>query len=480
MEVTIRKMKFSDIDLKIKWINNKENNKFLHYDLPLEKSKTEKWYEKNKDNKQRFDGVIVCDDMPVGLIGLLSISNDSAEYYITMGESVYKRKGIAKKASKLLIDKAFFEYNLNKIYLYTETENISAQKLFEKLGFVKNSIEEGMVLNHGIPVNRFYYELLKKDYVKEKNKLFETPIYLLEDSDNKIFIKRDDLIPFSFGGNKARKGMLFFEEILKGKYNYIITYGSSSSNHCRVIANLAASKKIPCIIISPNEIDKETTNKKMMKIFDARIINTDVKNVKETIERTLETLKNEGFNPYFIQGGGHGNIGTRAYVDAYQEIHDYQDKKNIHFDYIFHASGTGTTQAGLVCGKILNNDDTSIIGMSIARKLQYSREIIISSIKDYMNFINISVDDEEIKKNTIFIDTYIDDGYGKANKNVIRIIKDTLIKYGIPLDTTYTGKAFYGMKEYLSKNDIKNKNVLFIHTGGTPLFFNDLEKFGKD
>ena len=118
--------------------------------------------------------------------------------------------------------------------------------------------------------------------------------------------------------------------------------------------------------------------------------------------------------------------------------------------------------------------------MSIARKLPYGRDIIINSIKDYMNFINISVDDEEIKKNTIFVDNYIDDGYGKANKNVIRIIKDTLIKYGIPLDTTYTGKAFYGMKEYLSKNDIKNKNVLFIHTGGTPLFFNDLEKIGKD
>jgi D-cysteine desulfhydrase len=32
------------------------------------------------------------------------------------------------------------------------------------------------------------------------------------------------------------------------------------------------------------------------------------------------------------------------------------------------------------------------------------------------------------------------------------------------------------MKEYIKKNDIKGKNILFIHTGGTPLFFDDLEE----
>ncbi len=56
------------------------------------------------------------------------------------------------------------------------------------------------------------------------------------------------------------------------------------------------------------------------------------------------------------------------------------------------------------------------------------------------------------------------------------MIKEVLLYYGLPLDSTYTGKAFYGMKEYLTKNNIKDKKILFIHTGGTPLFFNDLEE----
>ena len=48
-------------------------------------------------------------------------------------------------------------------------------------------------------------------------------------------------------------------------------------------------------------------------------------------------------------------------------------------------------------------------------------------------------------------------------------------KEGIPLDLVYTGKAFYGMEKYLEKENIKGKNILFLHTGGTPLFFNTIK-----
>lgn len=45
------------------------------------------------------------------------------------------------------------------------------------------------------------------------------------------------------------------------------------------------------------------------------------------------------------------------------------------------------------------------------------------------------------------------------------------------MDTTYTGKAYWGMKEHIKKYQITEKNILFIHTGGTPLFFDDLGKY---
>ena len=51
-----------------------------------------------------------------------------------------------------------------------------------------------------------------------------TPIQFLDtEQENALYIKRDDLIPYSFGGNKARKACLFFEEIDKGAYDCVVT-----------------------------------------------------------------------------------------------------------------------------------------------------------------------------------------------------------------------------------------------------------------
>ena len=59
-------------------------------------------------------------------------------------------------------------------------------------------------------------------------------------------------------------------------------------------------------------------------------------------------------------------------------------------------------------------------------------------------------------------------------------IKQVFIETGIPLDSTYTGKAYFGMSNYLYSNSIDDKKVLFLHTGGTPLFFDDIMKMYKD
>lgn len=302
-----------------------------------------------------------------------------------------------------------------------------------------------------------------------------TPVQILgEECGNLIYVKRDDLIPYSFGGNKARKGSLFFKEIDKGGYDCVVTYGSSHSNHCRIISNMAAERQIPCIIIGPEEVSDTTFNSRFMQLFGAKVITVPVDRVHDTIEKILENLKLEGKNPYFIPGGGHGNIGTEAYVQCYEEIRHYEDATGIKFDYIFFASGTGTTQAGLVCGQIKHKDECKIVGISIARKNPRGRNVIIDSIKEYMP----DAEEREVQDKTIFLDDYIGDGYGQDTSDIEHTIKDAMINYGIPLDSTYTGKAFAGMLQYIKEHALKHKNILFIHTGGTPLFFDDLTRMG--
>lgn len=199
--------------------------------------------------------------------------------------------------------------------------------------------------------------------------ILPTPIVDLgEYKGNHLYIKREDLIPFSFGGNKARKARLFFQEIDDGDYDCVVTYGSGSSNHCRVVANECCKRGISCHIISPEAESEQTFNSQMMVLFGAEIIKVPVSNVHATIECKIDELKAVGKRPYFIEGGGHGNIGTEAYVQCYKEIKVFERKEGVTFDYIFFASGTGTTQAGLVCGQLLDGDEKRIVGISIARK----------------------------------------------------------------------------------------------------------------
>lgn len=85
VKVTIRQFERTDTPKKVEWINNPENNRFLHYDIPICVEKTEKWFDSHIGEETRYDAVIEVDGTPVGTIGLLCIDrkNSKAEYYST-------------------------------------------------------------------------------------------------------------------------------------------------------------------------------------------------------------------------------------------------------------------------------------------------------------------------------------------------------------------------------------------------------------
>lgn len=314
-----------------------------------------------------------------------------------------------------------------------------------------------------------------KEIALFEQQLPATPIEPLngEYGSNHCFIKRDDLLPFSFGGNKVRKAAEFYKEIRENDADVVMTYGSNSSNHCRITANMASAMGIACHIISPEENREILYNTRMVEQFGGTIETCPVSMVAETIENRKKAYIEEGRKPYFITGGGHGNPGTRAYVKAYQEIISYEKENGISFDYIFHASGTGTTQAGLVCGKLLYGGRGRIVGISIARENERGRQVVKDSIKEYLGE---QFDDLYTEEDLIFTDAYRLGGYGKYDDAVKRTIQDVMNFEGIPMDSTYVGKAFHGICRYLEEQQIKDKNILFIHTGGTPLYFDYLNR----
>ena len=251
--------------------------------------------------------------------------------------------------------------------------------------------------------------------------------------------------------------------------DFFVSYGSRKSNLNRVVGTLCKAENIPCLVITALEDgEKEDTfNSRILERMEIQSVFCDKSHVRETVEQTLADLREKGYDPYYIYGDstGKGNESAvrKAYAAAYEEIRQWEKQNRIYFRQIFHASGTGMTQGGLVAGQKAASGQEQIIGISVARNA--ARGAV-----EVARFAGVPVDQ------VCFLDEYLCGGYGKYEEEIERTIEHVMEQYGIPLDPTYTGKAFTGMMKWLETHGNDGDPVLFIHTGGTPLYFDFIEK----
>ena len=278
---------------------------------------------------------------------------------------------------------------------------------------------------------------------------------------NKDFaIFRDDNYPFLGGGNKARKMMALHKKIKKEKYKAMVTTGGIQSNHCRVTAVYCHKYNIDCTLVlhgDKNEFLTESGNAKIIRNTPSNIVFSGIDAISSYMDNTMAHYKNQGANPFYLYGGGHTLEGAKAYIDVVQQLVDYDYVP----DYIFVPSGTGSTQAGLLNGIAKFKLKTKVVGISVGRTKSNAEKVISDFTKDLSAKYKISNKIGEI----IVDDTFLCGGYGKYNNDIEEISNNSLVDYNIFLDTTYTGKTFYGMKKYIERNAIKGK-ILFWYTGG--------------
>lgn len=306
-----------------------------------------------------------------------------------------------------------------------------------------------------------------------------TPLYQLGIyADNRIFIKREDLYPFLLGGNKARIAQEYLNDMKQKNADCLIGYGNSRSNLNRTLALAAASSSIPFHIICPMNDDGVRTltfNSRLAKLCGASLHECSKSNVSETVFQVVQDLEREGYRPYYINGNryGKGNeaIPVSAYEKVFTEIKEQEKELRTQFDYIFLAVGTGMTMAGLLVSQLQEKGRERIVGISVARKTDVAVPVV-------QNYCDAYCREHGLKavpnRNILIVDDYRCGGYGKCCEEELRTIMEVLKSKGIPLDPTYTGKAFWGMNCFLHEKGISGSNVLFIHTGGTPLFYDML------
>lgn len=316
--------------------------------------------------------------------------------------------------------------------------------------------------------------------------IYETPVQKLRytpgKNENKIYMKRDDLLPYSFGGNKVRFAAKFVEDMQREHCDSMIIYGNYHSNLCRILSSLCRELEIPCYMIHNTEDVKEdraTFNSRIIRSMGVTEIPCKKTEIASAVRRAMEELREKGYRPYYIYGNPRGegreHIPMKAYEEAYGEICRYEKEQGVFFDYLFLASSTNATQSGLLAGSLKAGDGRKIVGISVSRNEKRGREVIARNLKEYFGREGAALP-EDYQGHIFFTDQYMEGGYGAYSENVAQIIRDVYRTDGLPLDMTYTGKAFYGMVRYLEENRIRNANVLFLHTGGTPLFFDFLEQ----
>ena len=307
-----------------------------------------------------------------------------------------------------------------------------------------------------------------------------TPIQEIgTESENRIFIKRDDLLPFCMGGNKVRIARTFIEDMKISGCNAMLMYGDLRSNLCRVLGNMCLIENIPCAMVATSEHSdgEETINSQMTKMFGVAVIHADKSNVSAGVEEGLSYFAKKGLKPYYIYGDkfGKGNEGTgaSAYRKAFEEIVSWEIKNGIVFDRIYTPVGTGCTYAGLVLGNHLTGSKSEIVGISISsRSLERCVEAFDDAVSGYSEKYG-ELDPSGNISGRIEV-RYNRGGYGVHDEELDGRIDDLMRNTGIAFDPVYSGKAFAGMTEDLRDTGAKGENILFLHTGGTTLYLDYL------
>lgn len=308
---------------------------------------------------------------------------------------------------------------------------------------------------------------------------FPTPLHQLKNLSEKyapyhIFIKRDDQTGLASGGNKTRKLEYLIREALDNGCDTVITAGAQQSNHCRQTAAACAVAKLKChLLLGGTAPQNYNGNLLLSHLLGAQIHFTGEHRKGEDLESLKQKLELEAKEPFIVPYGGSNITGALGFVNAVKELKAQLIAQNLQIDYLFFASSSGGTQAGLTLGNDLYNLNMKLIPIGIDKNETQGfslEEAVLMLVNEGKILLNIKKDYtlHDVKINN----DYNAAGYGIITENEKIAIKELAQNEGILLDPVYTGRAFYAMLDYLKKDKIpSNANILFWHTGGLPANF---------
>lgn len=308
-----------------------------------------------------------------------------------------------------------------------------------------------------------------------------------------LYLKREDLSGKNlFGGNKIRKLEYLMGEALGHRAEYVITYGATQSNHamqtvtaCRVCGLKPILYLVEVVSGKAGEL---RSNLLLDTLMGAEIHIVSMKpgeTEAEAEERSFELaqlrkqeLEAAGHFCFDIPMGGACPVGSLAFAEGFLEITEQLLAKQKTADYLFHATGTGGTLAGLALACKAIESKTQIISINVSEKEESYASWIAGLANQCAYILGIKT---FLRPGDVTIDPrYFAPGYEKPNAASIEAIRYLARTEGIFLDPVYTGKAFAGMLDYIRTGKVEpGSTVVFLHTGGATALFAEPEILGE-
>ena len=288
-----------------------------------------------------------------------------------------------------------------------------------------------------------------------------------------IWVKREDLLPLAFGGNKLRNLEFLVGAALAAGADTLVTSGRRWSNHCRLTAAAGAKAGLGVhVVLTGPRTDPPGPNERLDALLGATIhvAQTEARADREAlVARVIADLRAAGKRPHLVPVGGTGPEGAAGQVLAGIEFAGQAAAAGIEPSAVVVPSATGGTQAGLLVGLRLAGSPASVVGVAVATPAAELRPTIVELLARLVPLAGVVVEPAAIE----LTDGRRGPGYGVATDASREAIELLARSEGIIVDPIYTAKALAELIARVRDGRISGTAV-FWHAGGTPGLFETL------
>lgn len=283
-----------------------------------------------------------------------------------------------------------------------------------------------------------------------------------------VWIKREDLLPLAFGGNKLRNLEFLVGRALADGADTLVTSGRRWSNHCRLTAAAGARAGLGVhLVLGGPPRNDDGPNVRLERLLGATIHvapTGDRADREALVGDVTAALRSAGRRPFTIEVGGSGVTGAVGQVLAGQELVEQARKRAAEPHSLIVPSATGGTQAGLLWGLRYAGCAARVIGVAVAQPPDELRARVAAILDGLADLTGAEPPAEAIEVDA----DYLAPGYGRRNGAAEEATELLARTEGILVDPIYTAKALAALIAAVRSGRHDGRAIVFWHAGGTP------------